>query len=74
MRSTRGVLRLNHVLGRSHRPIAAVLGIANSTVSLYPSRAVGAAFSWPLPAVLGDAALAAALFPHVHDVSTNYIK
>ena len=63
MRSIREVLRLKYGLGRSHRQITAALGIANSTVSLYMSRAAEAGFSWPLPEGLDDAVLEAALFP-----------
>ena len=63
MRSIREVLRLKYGLGRTHRQIAAALGIANSTVSLYVSRAVEAGLSWPLPEGLDDTALEAALFP-----------
>ena len=63
MRSIREVLRLKYGLGRSHRQIAQALGIANSTVSLYVSRAAEAGFSWPLPEGLDDTALETALFP-----------
>ena len=67
MRRIREVLRLKYGLGRSHRQIAAALGIANSTVSLYVSlyvsRAAEAGLSWPLPEGLDDTALEAALFP-----------
>ena len=63
MRKIRELLRLKYELGRSHREIAASLGVANSTVSDYVRRARAAGFSWPLPARLNDAALEAALFP-----------
>ena len=63
MRKIRELLRLKYELGRSHREIAASLGIANSTVSDYASRAAAAGLSWPLPEGLDDAALEAALFP-----------
>ena len=63
MRKIRELLRLKYELGRSHREIAASLGIANSTVSGYVRRASAAGFSWPLPEGLDDAALEAALFP-----------
>ncbi len=63
MRKIRELLRLKYELGRSHREIAASVGIANSTVSDYLRRARAAGFSWPLPAGLDDAALEAALFP-----------
>ena len=63
MRKIRELLRLKYELGRSHREIAASLGIANSTVSDYVRRASAAGFSWPLPEGLDDAALETALFP-----------
>ena len=63
MRKIRELMRLKHELGRSHREIAASLGVANSTVSDYVRRAVAAGLSWPLPEGLDDAALEAALFP-----------
>ena len=63
MRKIRELLRLKYELGRSHREIAASLGIANSTVSDYVRRASAAGFSWPLPEGLDDTALEAALFP-----------
>ena len=63
MEEIRELLRLMYELGRSHREIAASLGIANSTVSDYVRRASAVGFSWPLPEGLHDAALAAALFP-----------
>ena len=63
MRKIREHLRLKYERGRSHRETAASLGIANSTVSDYASRAVAAGLSWPLPEGLDDAALEAVLFP-----------
>ena len=45
MRKIRELLRLKYELGRSHREIAASLGIANSTVSDYASRAAAAGLS-----------------------------
>ena len=53
MRKIRELLRLKYKLGRSHREIAASLGIANSTVSGYVRRASAAGFSWPLLAPVG---------------------
>ena len=47
MRKIRELLRLKYELGRSHREIAASLGIANSTVSDYAGRAAAAGLSWP---------------------------
>ena len=63
MRKIRALMRLKYELGRSHREIAASLGVANSTVSDYADRARAAGLSWPLPEGLDDAALEAALFP-----------
>ncbi len=63
MRKIRELMRLKYELGRSHREIAASLGVANSTVSDYAGRARGAGLSRPLPEGLDDAALEAALFP-----------
>ena len=63
MRKIRELLRLKYELRRSHREIAASLGIANSTVSDYARRAAAAGFTWPLPEGLDDGALEAALFP-----------
>ena len=63
MRKIRELMRLKYELGRSHREIAASLGVANSTVSDYAGRARAAGLSWPLPERLDDAALEAALFP-----------
>ena len=62
-RSIREVVRLKYRLGRSHREIAAALGIAVSTVSRHASYATEAGVSWPLPEGMDDAALEAALFP-----------
>ena len=45
MRKIRELLRLKYELGRSHREIAASLGVANSTVSDYVRRARAAGFS-----------------------------
>ena len=63
MRKIRELMRLKYELGRSHREIAASLGVANSTVSDYAGRASAAGLSWPLPEGLDDTALEAALFP-----------
>ena len=63
MRKIRELLRLKYELGRSHREIAASLGIANSTVSDYPSRAAAGGLSWSLSEGLDDAALFPGLPP-----------
>ena len=54
MRKIRELMRLKYELGRSHREIAASLGVANSTVSDYAGRARAAGLSWPLPEGLDD--------------------
>ena len=55
MRKIRELLRPKYELGRSHREIAASLGIANSTVSDYASRAAAGGRGRPLLAVAGGA-------------------
>ena len=52
MRKIRELLRLKYELGRSHREIAASLGVANSTVIDYVRRASAAGY---LLAVAGGA-------------------
>ena len=47
MRKTREILRLKWELGRSHREVAASLGVALGTVSLALERAIATALSWP---------------------------
>ncbi len=49
MRKFRELMRLKYELGRSHREIAASLGIANSTVSDYAGRARAAGDMTPDP-------------------------
>ncbi len=61
MRRIRGLARLSFGLGRSHREIAASLGVAAGTVNKYVRRAKRAGLSWPLPEGMDDAALTAAL-------------
>jgi hypothetical protein len=46
MRKTREILRLKWELGRSHRDVAASLGIGLRTVSLALERAIAADLSW----------------------------
>ncbi|MCU0650020.1 MAG: IS21 family transposase [Gemmatimonadaceae bacterium] len=62
MRQVAEALRLTQ-MGRSQREISRALGLAQSTVSLYLKRAQAVGLSWPLPAGLDEAALAALLFP-----------
>jgi transposase len=61
MRHVREVLRLK-AGGASEREISRAVNIARSTVGEVAKRAKAAGLSWPLPAGLSDAALAAALF------------
>ncbi len=61
MRRIRELARLSFGLGRSHREIAASLGVAVGTVNKYVRRAKKAGLSWPLPEGMDDAALTAAL-------------
>jgi transposase len=62
MRKIREILRLKHDLGRSHRHIAAQLGISVGSVSEVARRAGGAGLGWPLPADLDDAELERRLY------------
>ncbi len=62
MHKLHDVLRLKFELGRSHREIAAILGIGHATVGRYVRRAEEAGLSWPLPEDFGDEELKAALF------------
>ena len=61
MPSVREVLRLKYELGRSHRQIAAALGIGHSTVGAYVRRAEAAGVSWSHAERMDDAALEAAI-------------
>ena len=63
MRKIRELLRLKYECRRSHREIAASLGLAHSTVSEYLRRAAEAGVSWPVPEEFDDERLEAALFP-----------
>ena len=63
MRKNRELMRLKYEVGRSHREIAASLGISNSTVSDYVRRATATGLGWALPEGLDHAALEAALCP-----------
>ena len=57
------VLRLKHAAKLSHRQIARGLRIGIGTVTNYLTAAERAGLSWPLPAELDEAALAAKLWP-----------
>lgn len=63
MRQIREVLRLKYEFRRTHREVAAALGLGMGTISEYLHRAAAAELGWPLPAELDDAALEARLFP-----------
>jgi transposase len=64
MRNLREVFRLKWDLGRSHREIAAAVGIGASTVSLVVQRAVAAGLTtWAAVAELDGATLEARLYP-----------
>jgi transposase len=63
MRLVSEVLRLKHAAKLSHRQIARALRIGIGTVTNYLAAAERAGLSWPLPAELDEAALAAKLWP-----------
>ena len=66
MRNLREVFRLKWELGRSHREIAAAVGIGVSTVSLVVQRAVAAGLTtWAAVAELDGATLETRLYPPV---------
>ena len=57
MRKTREILRLKWELGRSHRDVAASLGVGLGTVSQALERAIAAELSWPAVAVMSEVEL-----------------
>ena len=57
MRKTREILRLKWELGRSHRDVAASLGVGLGTVSLALERAIAAELSWPTVAAMSEVEL-----------------
>ena len=61
MPSVREVLRLKYELGRSHRQVAAALGIGHSTVGAYVRWVEAGGVSWSLAGRMDDAALEAAI-------------
>ncbi len=63
MHKLHDVLRLKFERGRSHREIAASLGVGQATVGRYLRRVQEAGLSWPLPDDFDDERLTAALFP-----------
>jgi transposase len=70
MRKIREVLRLGHRLPQ--RVVAQSLGLSQSSISGYLSRARRAGLSWPLPEALDDEGqLEALLFPPAPDVPTD---
>jgi Sigma-70, region 4 len=54
MRKTREILRLKWELGRSHRDVAASLGVGLGTVSQALERANAAVLSWPAVAAMSE--------------------
>ena len=68
MRKIRGVLRLRHEQGLSHRAVARACGVGVGTVNRYLRRAAECGLGWPLPADLDDAVLEARLFPRAAPV------
>ena len=67
MRRLRELLRLKYEAGLTHRAIAQACAVGLGTVSAYLARATAAGVTWPLPADLDDAALAARLFARPAD-------
>lgn len=63
MRKTREVLRLYFDLKLGQRQVARSASVSQSTVHNYLERFTAAGLSWPLPAEMTEAELAAALFP-----------
>jgi len=62
MRKIREILRHKWALGRSHREVAASLGVSLGAVSAAEHRARKAGLDWPTVETLGEAALAARLY------------
>jgi len=57
MRKTREILRQKWELGRTHREVAASVGLSLGTVAVTLSRAVKAGLDWPATQALPDDAL-----------------
>ena len=62
MRTIREILRHKWVLGRSHREVAASLGVSVGAVSAAEQRAREAGLDWATVETLNDAALEARLY------------
>jgi transposase len=65
MRETREILRQKWLLGRSHRAIAASVGVSAGVVGLAMSRARAAGLSWEAVIGLDDAELERRVYPAV---------
>jgi hypothetical protein len=63
MRKIRELLRLRWDSGLSQRAVSVSVGLSQSAVSSYLTRARQAGLSWPLPEGLDDEALELLLFP-----------
>jgi transposase len=68
MRKIRELLRLRWDSGLSQRAVSVSVGLSQSAVSSYLTRARQAGLSWPLPEGLDDEALELLLFPRPPDV------
>jgi transposase len=66
MRKTREILRLRWSLNRSHREIAASVGVGSSTVGDCLARAKRAGLKWPLDDSLDDVALEERLYANTN--------
>ena len=62
MRKIREILRHKWAVGRSHREVAASLGVSVGAVSAAEHRARAAGLDWPTVAALDDTALEARLY------------
>jgi len=65
MRQIREILRQKWLLLRSHRAIAACVGVSAGVVGLAVSRAKAASLSWEVVATLDDVELERRLYPSV---------
>ena len=63
MRKITEVLRLKFQAQLSHEKIARAVGLSKGAVTKYVNLAQAQGFSWPLPADLDEAGLAARLHP-----------
>lgn len=63
MRKTREILRLKWSLGRSHREVAAGLGVSLGIVTMTVKRAIDAQLDWPRVQGLSEEAIEKLLFP-----------